>query len=228
MRRRAAIAGAASALLLGSGVARSWLLTIRPICNSSKASAWRGRSEVSRNWQRHVHADGCERVMETSGAHALEHCRVHAEGPLLVVTIGLLRLPRQLPQKMALHMALTGRRMPAEEAHRLGLVNELAPTGGDVLAVARALAAEVLKGAPMRSRRRRKSSPCRQAAPTPGLCIASRTRWPPCKPGGHRVNARRAPGPSWRSVRRAGSDAAAVRRGDGRHGVIFMALRAFW
>jgi enoyl-CoA hydratase/carnithine racemase len=61
---------------------------------------------------------------------------------------GLLRLPRQLPQKVALHMALTGRRMPADEAHRLGLVNELAPTGGDVLAVARTLAAEVLKGAP--------------------------------------------------------------------------------
>lgn len=61
---------------------------------------------------------------------------------------GLLRLPRQLPQKVALHMALTGRRMPADEAHRLGLVNELVPTGGDVLAVARALAGRVLEGAP--------------------------------------------------------------------------------
>ncbi|MGB3072140.1 MAG: enoyl-CoA hydratase-related protein [Ottowia sp.] len=61
---------------------------------------------------------------------------------------GLIRLPRQLPPKTALYMALTGRRMPADEAHRLGLVNEVVPDGGDVLAVARALASRVLEGAP--------------------------------------------------------------------------------
>lgn len=61
---------------------------------------------------------------------------------------GLVRLHRQVPQKVALHMALTGRRMPADEAHRWGLVNEVVPPGGDVLAVARALAGQLLEGAP--------------------------------------------------------------------------------
>ena len=61
---------------------------------------------------------------------------------------GLIRLPRQIPQKTALYMALTGRRMPASEARKLGLVNEVVPAGGSALAAARALAMRLLEGAP--------------------------------------------------------------------------------
>ena len=62
---------------------------------------------------------------------------------------GLVRLPQQIPQKVALHMALTGRRMPAQEALHLGLVNEVVPEDGDVMVAARALAHRLLEAAPL-------------------------------------------------------------------------------
>jgi len=42
---------------------------------------------------------------------------------------GLVRLPQRIPRQIALEIALTGRRVPAEEAHRWGLVNRLAAPG---------------------------------------------------------------------------------------------------
>jgi crotonobetainyl-CoA hydratase len=61
---------------------------------------------------------------------------------------GLHRLPRQIPQKRALGMILTGRRMPAAEAFALGLVNELVPHA-ELLPAARRWAAEILEAAPL-------------------------------------------------------------------------------
>lgn len=60
---------------------------------------------------------------------------------------GVVRLPRQLPRKVATEMILTGRRMGAEEAFQRGLVNRIAPAG-KALEAARALAAEILEGSP--------------------------------------------------------------------------------
>src|SRR5271170_5262381 len=40
---------------------------------------------------------------------------------------GVHRLPRMIPQKLALGMILTGRRVPAAEASQLGFVNEVVP-----------------------------------------------------------------------------------------------------
>lgn len=42
---------------------------------------------------------------------------------------GLLRLPERIPRQIALEIAITGRRLPATEAHRWGLVNRLAAPG---------------------------------------------------------------------------------------------------
>jgi enoyl-CoA hydratase/carnithine racemase len=42
---------------------------------------------------------------------------------------GVQRLPRMIPQKEALGIILTGRRVSAEEARRLGFVNEVVPVG---------------------------------------------------------------------------------------------------
>lgn len=42
---------------------------------------------------------------------------------------GVQRLPRVIPQKEALGIILTGRRVPAEEARGLGFVNEVVPQG---------------------------------------------------------------------------------------------------
>ena len=61
---------------------------------------------------------------------------------------GLLRLPRRLPEAVAREMLLTGRRMPAAEAGRWGLVNRVVP-GRDLMATALALAGEVCAGAPL-------------------------------------------------------------------------------
>jgi crotonobetainyl-CoA hydratase len=61
---------------------------------------------------------------------------------------GLQRLARQLPLKHAMGLALTGRRLKAEDARRVGLVNEVVPA--DALQdAARALCADILAGAPL-------------------------------------------------------------------------------
>lgn len=61
---------------------------------------------------------------------------------------GILRLPRRLPEALALEMLMTGRRLSATEALAFGLVNHLTPRGGS-LARAREVAAAMLKSAPL-------------------------------------------------------------------------------
>ncbi len=45
---------------------------------------------------------------------------------------GTQRLPRLIGPKAALEMIVSGRHVPAEEAHRLGIIDELVPEGGDL------------------------------------------------------------------------------------------------
>ena len=57
---------------------------------------------------------------------------------------GLLRLPRQIPQRIAMEMALTGEQIAAHRAYELGLINRIVPTGQALpatLAIARTIAA---------------------------------------------------------------------------------------
>jgi enoyl-CoA hydratase len=61
---------------------------------------------------------------------------------------GLLRLPRLIPARIAMEMALTGDMMGAERLHAYGLLNELTEPGG-ALAAARALAGRILANAPL-------------------------------------------------------------------------------
>ncbi|MFE5395965.1 acetyl-CoA acetyltransferase [Streptomyces sp. NPDC056568] len=60
---------------------------------------------------------------------------------------GLIRLPRAIPRKVATEMILTGRRIGADEALGLGLVNRVAPAG-KALDIARELAAEIAEASP--------------------------------------------------------------------------------
>lgn len=61
---------------------------------------------------------------------------------------GLLRLPRQIGQKQAMGMILTGRKVGAAEAFQLGFVNEVVPAG-EALSGARRWAEQMLACSPM-------------------------------------------------------------------------------
>jgi len=60
----------------------------------------------------------------------------------------LQRLARQIPMKDAMYLALTGQRIDAAEARRIGLINEVVPQA-EVMARARALAQDILACAPL-------------------------------------------------------------------------------
>jgi len=66
---------------------------------------------------------------------------------LVAAAGGAIRLPRQIPRKIALEMLLTGRHMTAQEAERWGLVNRISAPG-DALGEARAFAAEIASVSP--------------------------------------------------------------------------------
>ncbi len=61
---------------------------------------------------------------------------------------GVLRLPRVLPRHIAHEMLLTGRRMPAREAHGWGLVNQVVPAA-DLRQAALDMAARIAGNAPL-------------------------------------------------------------------------------
>jgi enoyl-CoA hydratase/carnithine racemase len=58
------------------------------------------------------------------------------------------RLPQQIPLKQAMGLLLTGRQITAQEAFRLGLVNEVVPAT-ELLATAERWAHEILECAPL-------------------------------------------------------------------------------
>lgn len=67
---------------------------------------------------------------------------------LLAAEGGVHRLPRMIPQKQALGMLLTGRRVPAAEGKELGFVNEVVPQA-QVLQAAKRWASQILECSPI-------------------------------------------------------------------------------
>lgn len=61
---------------------------------------------------------------------------------------GLVRLPRQLPQRIAAEMILTGDALPAPSLAAYGLVNQIVPAG-QALTAAKALAARIAANGPL-------------------------------------------------------------------------------
>ena len=87
----------------------------------------------------------CDLIVASEAAvFALPEARVG----LIAGAGGLHRLPRMIPQKQALGMILTGRRVTAAEGAALGFVNEVVP-GGQLLTAARRWAEEILGCSPM-------------------------------------------------------------------------------
>ncbi len=61
---------------------------------------------------------------------------------------GMHRLPQQIPLKLAMGLLVTGQRIDAHEAHRLGLVNEVVPLEG-LMDAAHRWASSILECAPL-------------------------------------------------------------------------------
>ena len=61
---------------------------------------------------------------------------------------GLIRLPKRLPQAIALELALTGEPIDAARALQIGLVNRVVP-GDQLMTEALALAGRIAKNAPL-------------------------------------------------------------------------------
>ena len=61
---------------------------------------------------------------------------------------GTQRLPRLVGPKAAMEMITSGRHVPADEAHRLGIIDEIVPEGGDLREAAIAFARRIADSAP--------------------------------------------------------------------------------
>lgn len=88
---------------------------------------------------------------------------------------GLQRLARSLPLKYAMELVLTGRRFGAEEAKRIGLINEVAPRS-ELKARVRKLAEQIIEGAPLAVEASKQVM--LQSLATPDLSAALRARYP--------------------------------------------------
>lgn len=94
---------------------------------------------------------GLEMALACDIIVAEEHARLALPEPkvgLMAGAGGVHRLPRQIPQKIAMGWILTGRHIPAPEAQRVGLVNEVVAKG-EAVAAAERWAAEILACAPI-------------------------------------------------------------------------------
>jgi enoyl-CoA hydratase len=80
----------------------------------------------------HALAGGLELVMSCDLIVAADTARFgipEVKRGLVAGAGGLLRLPRQIPQRIAMEMALTGEQILAHRAYELGLINRIVPTG---------------------------------------------------------------------------------------------------
>lgn len=96
-------------------------------------------------------AGGCELALTADMVVAARTARFglpEVQRGLVAAAGGLLRLPKIMPYPVAMRMALTGDPISAEEAHRFGLVAELAAEGA-ALDAARALARRIAANGPL-------------------------------------------------------------------------------
>ncbi len=94
---------------------------------------------------------GFEIVLACDLVVAAEHAVFALPEPrvgLAATAGGLLRLPRQVPLKQAMGLALTGRRVSAAQGLAMGFVNEVVPRG-EALEGALRWAHEILEGSPL-------------------------------------------------------------------------------
>ena len=94
---------------------------------------------------------GFELAMACDLIIAAEHAQFGLPEPRVGLTAGaggMHRLPRQVPTKVAMGMMLTGTRLSAQDAYRLGLANEVVPLA-ELLPAAERWARLIMECAPM-------------------------------------------------------------------------------
>ncbi|MDB5742483.1 MAG: hypothetical protein JWR68_798 [Polaromonas sp.] len=100
----------------------------------------------------HCLGGGIEILAACDLAVACEHAEFGLPEPLVgqaaVGGSALQRLARHLPMKATMYLALTGQRINAHEAQRVGLINEVVPKGTAILR-ARQIAQQILACAPL-------------------------------------------------------------------------------
>jgi acetyl-CoA C-acetyltransferase len=118
-----------------AGLTSRWDLT-KPVIAAVNGVAMGGGFEI---------ALACDLIIASEKAiFALPEPKVG----LAALAGGLHRLPRQIGQKQAMGMILTGRRVSAEEGKALGFVNEVAAPA-ELISVARRWAEEIMACSPM-------------------------------------------------------------------------------
>jgi enoyl-CoA hydratase/carnithine racemase len=94
---------------------------------------------------------GLEMALRCDIIVAAEHAKLGLPEPrrgLLADTGGVLKLPKRIPFHLAMGLILTGKFISAQEAYRMGLVNEVVPFS-DLLETASRWAQEILECAPL-------------------------------------------------------------------------------
>ena len=122
---------------------------------------------------------GVEIVAACDLAIASDHAEFGLPEPLVgLAALGggaLQRLARQMPMKEAMGLVLTGKRIPAGEARRVSLVNEVVPRGA-ALDRATAIARDLLACAPLSLEASKQVM--HQSLAEPDLAAAMRRRYP--------------------------------------------------
>jgi enoyl-CoA hydratase len=94
---------------------------------------------------------GCELAMSCTMRIASENAKLgqpEVKLGLIPGYGGTQRLPRLVGKGIAMQLVLTGEMITAQEAHRIGLVNEVVPAG-ELIARAEAIAAKIIANAPL-------------------------------------------------------------------------------
>ena len=97
-----------------------------------------------------AYGGGCEIAISTDFIIASDDARFGQPEAMVGLSAGggsPIFLPRLLPPGKAMQMLMTGEPISAQEAHRLGMVNELHPSA-ELMAAARALAEKIAENSP--------------------------------------------------------------------------------